>query len=74
MKYANIVLTLIAVCLLLILLRLGNFEVMGTSCKESNDALAGAQRSLISSNQRLENEIALLREKIAELEEKVLKK
>lgn len=74
MKYANTLLTLIAVFLLLLLLRLSNFEALIMSCKDNNDALCNSQRLLISSNQGLGNEIVNLREKIAELEEKVLKK
>ncbi|MDD2702460.1 MAG: hypothetical protein PHC33_00410 [Candidatus Omnitrophica bacterium] len=74
MKYANALLTLIAVFLLLIVLRLSGFEVLAVSCKDSNQALADAQRALVSSNQRLEDELVNLREKIAGLEERLLKK
>jgi hypothetical protein len=74
MKYTNTLLTLIAIFLVLILLRLSGFESLINSCKESNDALSNAQGLLIGSNQRLENEIINLREKIAELEVKVLKR
>jgi hypothetical protein len=74
MKYANTFLTLIAVLLVLIVLRLSNFEALLVSCKESNEALANTQRAVVSSNQRLGDALVNLREKIAELEERLLKK
>ena len=74
MKFANILLTLIAALLFLIILRLSNFEVLMVSCRESNEALVNAQHALVSSNQRLEDELVNVREKIAELEERLLKK
>ncbi|MFA5361904.1 MAG: hypothetical protein WC335_01485 [Candidatus Omnitrophota bacterium] len=74
MKYANVLLTILAVLLLLIVLRLSTFESLMFSGKESSEALANAQRALVGSNQRLEDELVNLREKIAELEERLLKK
>ncbi len=74
MRYANVFLTLIAVILVLIMMRMSNVEVLMMSCRASNDALADTQRALVGSNQRLENELVNLREQLAELEERLLKK
>jgi hypothetical protein len=74
MKYANVFLTLIAVLLVLILLRMSDFEALLVSCRESNQSLTDTQRAVVSSNQRLEEELVNLREKLGALEERLLRK
>lgn len=74
MKLTNVILILIAILLMLVLLRLDNCDNLILSVKESSESLAATQRSLMSSNQRLENEIVFLRDTIKELETRLLKK
>jgi hypothetical protein len=65
MKFTNTFLVLIA-------LLLGVISIQNVY--ESNQLLINACQSLLGSNQRLEGEIALLRQQIGEFGEKVLKR
>lgn len=74
MKYLNVILTVMAVLLAAVALRLVQLNVLSENAFESNQLLINSQQSLISSNQRLEGALVELRKQVEALSEKVLKK
>jgi hypothetical protein len=74
MKFTNTFLVLIALLLGVIASRLWSTGISIQNVYESNQLLINACQSLLGSNQRLEGEIALLRQQIGEFGEKVLKR
>lgn len=74
MKILNIILTIIVIFLAAIALRLIQISVLLENSEQSNQLLINSQRSLISSNQRLESALVDLRKQVEVLSDKVLKK
>ncbi len=74
MKYLNVILTVIAVFLAAIALRLVQISVLSENANEGNQLLIYSQQSLISSNQRLGIALVDLRKQVEVLSDKVPKK
>jgi hypothetical protein len=74
MKFLNFILVVIAVILLLISFRLAKLETLAGRANDYSGLLIKAEQSLINSNQKLELEIAALRQQIADLTLKFNKK
>ncbi|MFH1248112.1 MAG: hypothetical protein V1490_03060 [Candidatus Omnitrophota bacterium] len=74
MKILNIILIIIVIFLAGIALRLVQISVLAENANESNQLFINSQRSLISSNQRLESALVDLRKQVEALSDKVVKK
>jgi hypothetical protein len=73
MKVLNVILVLIVVLLAAISFHLMSLKITVDHTAESNQLLINAQQALISSNQRLQDELVNLRKQIIELQERVSK-
>ena len=74
MKYLNIILTIIAVLLLSITLKLINISAQLNISNQNNQAALNFSQELINSNFRLERSFSSLAEEVVKLNDKFLSK
>jgi len=74
MKYTNVVLTIIALLLAAIALRLFEMRIALINQSQSDQQLMNSQQAVISSNQKLELSLNDLRKQIAEISNQLTRK
>jgi hypothetical protein len=74
MKYLNVILTIIAILLAAIALRLFELRIAFTGQNQAAEQVINAQQGVINSNQRLEASLNDLRKQINEIGDKFTKK
>jgi len=72
MKYTNIILTLIALLLVLVLFRIDNINKALARLSEDNVRISDSNAAVVNSSQRLENSILELRKQVADTGERLI--
>jgi hypothetical protein len=74
MKYLNIILTIIAILLAAIGLRLFELRIAFTNQSQASEQVINAQQAMINSNQKLEASLNDLRKQIADIGSQLTRK
>jgi hypothetical protein len=74
MRYLNTILTIIAILLAAIALRLYELRIVVTNQSQASEQVINAQQAIINSNQKLEVSLNDLRKQIAEIGSQLIKK